>query len=515
MTPDQDRAGVLDAVSFGTNCEASYDAVIAGSGAGGAVVAKELAEGGMKVAILEEGGSPVRHRDLAMDAVGRMYRDSGMVGARGRPYIPIPLGKCFGGSTVVNSGTCFRTPEAVLDLWRDCLGLRELYPETLERSFARVEAELQVETADFAVMSRPNTLVHELCERAGRPGAPLRRNAVQCAGCGMCCYGCTSGAKRGMDLSYLPKALRAGADAYVHARAVRILTDAKGAASGVLAESVDSDSRRLGPRILLRAPRVIVAGGTLLTPLLLRSSGIGRGNRHLGRHLIIHPASKVVGEFSERIDSWAGIPQGYYLDALHDDGITFEGAAMPPDVGCVTVPFLGRRLAQYIKRYAYLASFGFMVRDTAEGRLVRVPFAGFRYRYSLSGTDARRMQRAIAFLSRLFLEGGAIRVYVMINEPENEFSSIGEVERFERRPLDPANIAAMGFHPLGTCRMAATPEAGVCDVHQQVFGAPGVYVCDGSVVPTPLNVNPQETIMALATRLAEHLLGRELPPSAS
>jgi len=438
-----------------------------------------------------------------------------MGGARGRPYIPIPLGKCFGGSTVVNSGTCFRTPGAVLDVWRDRLGLTELDPEALERAFARVEAEIQVETADFAVMSRSNTLVHELCEGAGRPGAPLRRNTVQCAGCGMCCYGCTSGAKRSMDLSYLPKALRAGADAYVHTRAVRVLTDAKGAASGVLAEAVDSDSRRLGPRILLRAPRVIVSGGALMTPLLLRQSGIARGNRHLGRHLTIHPASKVVGEFADRIDSWIGIPQGYYLDILRDDGIAFEGVAMPPDVGCATAPFLGKGLARYIKRYAYLAAFGFMVSDTTEGRLVRLPFAGFRYRYSLTGTDARRMQRAMAFLSRLFLEGGAVRVYVMINEPENEFTSVAEVERFERRPLDPANIAAMGFHPLGTCRMAATPEQGVCDVHQQVFGAPGIYVCDGSVVPTPLDVNPQETIMALATRLAEHLLGRELPPSAS
>jgi choline dehydrogenase-like flavoprotein len=64
------------------------------------------------------------------------------------------------------------------------------------------------------------------------------------------------------------------------------------------------------------------------------------------------------------------------------------------------------------------------------------------------------------------------------------------------------------FHPLGTCRMATGPSAGVIDATHQVFGAPGLYVMDGSAVPGPPAVNPQVTIMALATRAADLLAER-------
>jgi choline dehydrogenase-like flavoprotein len=268
-----------------------------------------------------------------------------------------------------------------------------------------------------------------------------------------------------------------------------------------------------GRKLTVHAPRVVAACGTFLSPQLLRSNGIGRGNRHLGRHLTIHPASKVVAEFDEVINSWEGIPQAYCLDAFHDDGIMFEGIAMPPDLGPAATPFSGQRLAHYIKRYRNMSTFGFMIRDTAEGRLVRLPLLGYAYRYSLTATDVRRVKKAVAFLARLFLNGGARRVYPMVASRANEFTTLEDVDRFEQSPLQASAIEMMAFHPLGTCRMAATPELGVCGPWHEVFGTPGLHICDGSAVPTALGVNPQETIMALATRLAEHLLDGRLSES--
>lgn len=499
--------GMYDAAQLPADVLEYCDVIVAGSGAGGAVLAKELAEGGLKVVIVEEGGFHSEHRDLPSEALGRLYRDAGVTATMGRPMVAVPMGKCFGGSTTINSGTCFRTPEPVLERWRKEFGLPGFEPDRVDRVFSRVEQEAHIQPADFAVMSRPNVMVHEFLAREGLRGAPIRRNAYKCEGCGTCCYGCTSGAKQAMNVSYLPKALKAGARAYVNAEVRRILTGPGSAAQGVVARAAVT-----GCKITLHAPIVVAACGSLLSPILLKRSGIARGNRHLGRHLTLHPASKVVAEFEQHIDSWEGIPQAYSFEGLHDDGIMMEGISMPPDLGAAAVPFVGPALAHYIKRYAHMASCGFMISDTTEGRLARLPFLGYKFLYSMSEVDARRMRRAIAFLARLFLKNGALRVYAMVSSRNNILTSMQEVDCFERTELPPGAIESMAFHPMGTCRMAASPALGVCDPYHQVFGAPGLYVCDGSVVPTPLGVNPQQTIMGLATRLAEHLLGKPLGP---
>jgi choline dehydrogenase-like flavoprotein len=82
----------------------------------------------------------------------------------------------------------------------------------------------------------------------------------------------------------------------------------------------------------------------------------------------------------------------------------------------------------------------------------------------------------------------------------------GDLTPLTRRRLAAKDLKLMAFHPLGTARMAADPRAGVLDGDGRVHGTEGLYVCDGSAVPTSLGVNPQLTIMALATRLADHLL---------
>ncbi|HNT87543.1 MAG TPA: GMC family oxidoreductase [Candidatus Hydrogenedentes bacterium] len=496
----------MDAAHLHADVDAAFDAVVVGSGAGGAVIAKELAEGGRRVAIVEEGGYHAVHRDPPFASFARLYRDCGFSGTLGRPAVLTPMGRCFGGTTTINSGTCFRTPESVIARWRDELGLAEIDHAALDRAFDRVEHEINVTVTDLRIMSRGNRIVHELLEREGLHGAPLRRNVRDCEGCGACCYGCTSGAKQSMDRCYLPKALRAGATAYVRARAERILCDAAGRAAGIEAVANGVSGRRL----TFRAPVVILACGSLLTPQLLRRNGVARGNPHLGRHLTLHPATKVYAEFEERVEDWKGVPQSYSYDGLRDDGIKFEGASMPPELGAVAMPLVGEEMAHFLKRYAHIASFGMMISDTAEGRMTRVPGYGYVFRYSLTELDLARLRRGIAFLARLYLKHGALAAYPMMARQGSVFRGLDDVDRFERAPLRASEVEVMAFHPLGTCRMAASPAGGVCDQEHQVFGAPGLYVCDGSVVPTALGVNPQVTIMAMATRFAERLLDREL-----
>lgn len=512
---------LLDLSGAARDVEETYDVIVVGSGAGGAVVAKELAESGARVALVEEGTYHAEHHDGAYAAILRLYRDAGMTHTLGKPLVLVPLGKCLGGTTTINSGTCFRTPDSVLRHWREERHLEALSPEELDAAFARVEEEIHVTPVPFSIMSPSNRFMHRLLTENGFHGAPLRRNVRHCEGCGMCCYGCTSGAKQSMDRSYLPKALHAGAVAYVHAHVVGIdVAPARDAhhtqrVRGVTAVAVDAQGIPTGRRLRLRAPAVVLAAGTFYSPWLLYRSGIAGKNPHLGRHLTLHPATKVVAEMDQPSYSWEGVPQAYYSTALADEGIMLEGISMPPELGAMAMPFLGTPLAHFVTHYQYMTSFGIMIEDSGEGRMRSVPGMGPVFQYTLTPHDVRRFQRAIAFLARLYFEAGAKTVYAMYWGEGNRLQSLRDLARFEAQPLKAAQMEVMAFHPLGTCRMAARPEEGVCDQNHEVFGVSGLYVCDGSIVPSALGVNPQETIMALATRFAARFLGVTLGPSVS
>ncbi|MGZ3699537.1 MAG: GMC family oxidoreductase N-terminal domain-containing protein [Bdellovibrionota bacterium] len=499
-----------DAALLKSDLTEHYDYVIVGSGAGGAVAAKELAEGGAKVAILEEGAYHREHRDPAFQAIRRLYRDQGLTTTLGSPIIAVPTGRCFGGTTVINGGTCFRAPDSVRRNWHEKHGLTGLDAGILDSAYTRVEREIHVEPADFKYMSRSNTIMHELLAKQGYHGAALRRNIKECEGCGMCCYGCSSGAKQSMDVSYLPRALNAGAVAYTHARVTRVLKDPgeNGAARGVVAQAINREGKPTGVTLTITADRTILAAGTLFTPQLLVESRIGRKNKHLGKHLSLHPATEIFAEFDEDINGWEGTPQAYYLDAFADEGIMFEGIFTPPDLVGLSTPFVGRQLIDFMKNYRKMTTFGLMIHDESEGRLIWLPLFGYTYYYALTAGDVKRIQRGIAFLARIFLKGGAKRVFPLVRG--RHFNNLEDVDKFENSSLRAGDIDMMAFHPLGTCRMSTSAERGVVNQEHELYGTPNLFVCDGSVIPTSLGVNPQLTIMAFATRMASRMLGKPL-----
>ena len=106
---------------------------VVGSGAGGAVAAAELARLGLEVVVLEQGGHHPRQSYTArpLEMMKRMYADIGMTAALGKPGVALPYGRCLGGTTVINSGTCFRTPPEVVQSWREQLHLDLSHDELL------------------------------------------------------------------------------------------------------------------------------------------------------------------------------------------------------------------------------------------------------------------------------------------------------------------------------------------------------------------------------------------------
>jgi choline dehydrogenase-like flavoprotein len=470
------------------------DVCVVGAGAGGAVAAAELAEGGASVALLEQGPrhEPDRFSARPLEMLARLYRDGGQTTTLGNPPILLPLGRGLGGTTLVNSGTCFRTPPLVLERWRTEFGLEALAAhEVLDPCFARVEAALSISEVTPELAGRNAAVARRGAEALGWSHGFLRRNARGCVGSGVCAFGCPTSAKQHVGITYVPRAEAAGAQVVVGADVRRVLVE-RGRARGVEARLPG------GGWLELRAPHVVVACGTIHTPLLLARSGLGRGSGELGRNLALHPATGAFALMDELVDMVKGVPQSFYVDEFAGEGIMFEGVAGPPSYVAMALPLSGRRHAEAMANYRRLAMFGLMVSDRSRGS-VRSLAGRPVIRYELIEDDVARFRTGLARMEQLFRAAGAREVYLPLP---------GGVAPARARARD---LKLMGFHPRGTARADARASHGVVDADLQLHGVRGVHVADGSVVPSSLGVNPQLTIMALATRLAFGLLGRAVP----
>jgi len=491
---------VVPAAALDADDTIDCDVVVIGTGAGGAVVAKELAEQGHAVVLLEEGDYNTRadFTGHSAEMQRKLYRDMGATLAVGNAVIPIPLGRTVGGTTAINSGTCYRTPDRVLHDWVHEFGLDELAPEKLAPHFARVEATLGVAPAEAKYLGGVARVIARGCDALGYKHQPLRRNAPECDGQGVCCFGCPTDAKRSTNVSYVPLALKAGATLFTGLRAERVMVDG-GRAVGVVA------SARLpggGKRTLtVRARASVVSCGSLLTPLVLEASGIGTSSGQLGRNLSIHPALAVMALFDEKLDGGNAIPQGYAIEQFHDEGILFEGAFAPLDLAAASVTMIGPRFVELLEAYDRIACFGVMIEDVSRGRVRRGPGGRPLITYSLVDHDVARLKRAVEILGRVYFAAGAASVFPLVHGFD-ELRSPDELERLRRTKLRARDFEISAYHPLGTARMGRDPARSVVGADHQVHDTPGCYVVDGSVVPSSPAVNPQVTIMTLATRAA-------------
>lgn len=483
------------------------DVCVIGSGAGGAVAAMELAESGLSVIVLEEGGlfTPKSWTGKPTQALIDMYRDGGSTGALGNPFISTTLGKCVGGTTTVNSATCFRTPEVVLQRWQMELGLRDLTMERLAPVFERVERIINVTELSWDVLGNSAKIIKRGADRLGLACRPLKHNVKDCRGCGTCQFGCVENAKQSMDVTYIPRAIACGARLFANCRADRLVIE-KGAVRGVVGSIVDPHSGERAFDVTIAARAVVAACGALITPALLKRSGLR--NRNIGRHLQIHPASRVVALMNETVEGWKGVSQGVYVHNYETEGIILEGIFIHPSLMLAALPGVGPEHKELAARYANLAAFGVMVHDSTVGRVRRgISCNGFLATYFITRADAEKLKRGIAYAARVFFAAGAERVYAPVATMP-VLSSADDVEKLLGLPVRPNQIETMAFHPLGTCRMAESPRLGAINEKGESFEVRDLYVADAGAVPTSLGVNPQVTIMALATIVAQGIARR-------
>lgn len=500
---------ILSYQDIHSDVKVDCDVAVIGSGAGGAVIAKELAEMGHSVAVVEEGGYFTRKdfRCRPVKSMLSMYQDSGQTFTLGTPICILPLGKTVGGTTTINSGTCLRIPPKVLKEWQENYGLKELNEEELGLFCERIERFLYVQPADPEVVGTNNLKFKEGADKLGYSAGFLPRNAKECEGSGLCAFGCPIDAKQSMNISYIPEASKLGTTIYANCLAEKIVVE-NGRATGVLGHFVDPDSGRKAKSIQLGAKAVILAAGAIYTPYFLLKNKLATSSGQVGKHLRIHPCAGVAASFDEDVCCWDGIPQSTYVDEFfEEEGIMFEGATTPPEVQSNTLPYAGNKHAKLMSQFSKIALFGSMVSDTSEGSVRALPFS---HRpivlYNLNKNDIRRLQLSVVHLAEIWFAAGAKRVYPMLARMA-ELTSPKQVEELKRFKLSGKDFTITAYHPMGTCRMGSDPTKSVVNVNCETWDVKRLFICDASVFPTSLGVNPQMTIMAIATRTAAYIDG--------
>jgi choline dehydrogenase-like flavoprotein len=458
-----------------------YQVLVVGSGAGGGVVAGELADRGRRVLLLEVGP----HRTAAdyMRWEARASHElwwppafAEPADAPGPPMI-VFRGRCVGGTTAINTKVALRPDGGDYAKWRDAGAA--LDEGDLAPYLQRVEQRLGVrERSDWQQCVRTVVPGFEACGASLEP--VMSYTDENCMRCGSCLQGCPTNAGKSTLNTYIQPAwargrleLRAGCD-------VRRVVIEGGEARGV--EYVGAD----GAVESVEADVVVVAGGALATPGLLMRSGVA--GSELGRHLGFHPARLVEGLFDEVQDAHMVYPiTAHCMKFRHDvdGGYVVEAATVQDPIGFATalcdeqgMPLWGAELVETVRRYRYFTGLLTMVNDENNGRAWVDETGRDRYSFAWNERERERIDRSLEFARQVLYAAGARRVF---------------------------QTDVLSTHVQGGCRMGSDPARSVVDEHGECHSVRRLFVGDGSVIPRTLSVNPSLTIMALGARLADYL----------
>lgn len=489
--------------------EIVVDAVVVGSGAGGAVLAYKLAAAGKKVLILEAGSykPSSTFNEVFPDMIEMLYQDKGNQ-ANSRGDLVILQGQCVGGSTVVNGCVTFRVPDHILADWQKDFGLGNLTEASLKPHFEEIERNLSVhENAPYEININ-SRLLQKGADKLGWSVKPLKRNVKQCGLTGHCLSGCKTDRKQSMLVTYLPWALEHGAEIYANCRAERIIAS-NGVAQGIVAQVVDPASGAVLNSLEIKANQVIVAAGAIQTPLLFQRSELGNSSGQVGKNFACHPSTMVLAEFEQTVHAWRGAMLGVYIDEFENPekgGFVLEGGgAGPMELGLTTERGTGSEYLSFMERAKHYASCVTLIHDHNVGKVYQ-DGAKKVIEYDLSDADFETMQKSFKAAAKAYFAAGAIRVFL----PTVKKITIERVEDIDAvvdaLKNEAFTLRMVSYHPQGTMRMGADKSNSVVDPYGQCHDLKNLYVADASLFPTSILVNPQLSVYALSSYIADHVL---------
>lgn len=491
---------------------------VIGSGAGGAVAAARLAEAGHDVVLLEEGGywRPEQFTEREGEMTARLYAEGGTRATDDLAH-PLLQGRCVGGGTTVNWLVMLRTPDWVLDEWAREHGASGMRPADMAAVFDRVEEETHTRPVPGDAHNPANRVLLEGARALGWSAGAVKVNAHDCVRSGFCGLGCRYGARRSAADVYVPAALAAGARLFADVRVERVELAERGGGAPlkrVHAAVLDRETGTQRGVLTVEAPVVVLAAGAVGTPALLQRSGMGGGG--VGQYLRLHPTTAVFGRYGREMYGAGGIPLSTLCDEFlrGSDGYGFwiETPPFYPALSAAALPGFGVAHRALMESLPAMSSMIVLVRDGADravsqGSVTLDRGGRARIRYRMGATERGKLLRGMDAAARMHFAAGAEEVCTL-HTHACRLHSPAELKAMALRPSGPNQLGVLSAHVNGTCRMGTNPETSGCTPDGERHGVPGLYVVDGSLLPTAPGVNPQETIMALATVIADRIAAR-------
>jgi len=475
------------------------DVVIVGSGAAASILAHQLVKQGRKVLLVEKGSyeKPKSFTENEVEMVSRLYSDGALQLSRDFRF-QVFQGSCVGGSTVVNNAVCFDTPEYILDKWINEMGIG-IDKATYMASMKAVNELIGVKHTPTMTIDQylnpGGVLFAEACRNNGYNIPQMdsvMANINGCVGCGYCNIGCKSGRKLSMLDNILPKIQKE------YPGSLKIIADCEALKfnrDGNKIVSLSVRSKR-GRKITIKGKTFVSSAGAISSSILLLNSKLGIKNA--GKKLAFNLGTQITAAYKTPIHSYDGLQISHYL-RTGDNRFVMETWFNPPMFQSTAMPGWFEQHFDNMKHYAHMACTGVLV-GTASNAEVRA--AGlFRrdIKYVPTEEDFDSLMDGLEKVSEIYLSDKNFEKIMPNSFIYYEYRNADELKRNLRKNIKSSiDISTGSGHPQGGNVMAANAAEGVVDDHFKVFGYDNLYVCDASVFPTSLGVNPQVTVMSLA-----------------
>ncbi|MCK5505533.1 MAG: GMC family oxidoreductase [Thermodesulfovibrionia bacterium] len=466
--------------------------LIIGTGAGGSVAGALLAERGHDVIFLEEGGHyPTgSYTSNISEMTTQLYRNQGVFPFLGKPSIAFAEGSCVGGGTVINGGLIWRTPSWILDEWQNGYGLKGYGQKELERHFETIEKDLNVVRHELDKKENLDSLLlFKASEQLAWKSVMVPRAVKDCSNTNLCPTGCPSGAKQSTLETYIPRAIKNGARVFSRCRALKIVHSNKKAKT-IIARIMGDKAKH----IKISFDYLVVAGGAVQTPHLLRRSGL---SSLAGRNLQFHMNLKIVARFKDRLNAEKGTMFTVQVQEYELEGLLIMAANIKPHYVAMTLSNYDNDVINSIlEKYQNLGIFVAMIRPKSTAhiisRLGNNPIVTYRF----DPDDLSMITTALRRTAKLLFQGGAVELYMPFAGAEG-IKSLSELDlKLER--LTPEQLEIITVHVMASCPMGPDPATSVINPDGKLWNMKNILVTDASVLPSSTGKNPQGTIMAFA-----------------